>query len=418
MRDRQQIIEGYEALLAAGQPAALATVVSVEGSSYRLPGARMLVAGDGRTWGTVSGGCLERDVARRARMLIPEPTKPILVCYETDDEDGGEESARPVADPGPSLGCGGRIEILIQRITPTDPGPLAALRAVVRQRSRASLATVIRVGSAVSGAPLLRLGDDEPIGQITDPALHKALLAHLRRDPPGNRSFELHRCDLSVGGWADVLIEWLTPSQAIAVFADGHDVAPLVDLAKALGWHVTIIGSRPVAGLRQSFPTADQLICSGDEPGTADVPLDAAAVVMAHNFRRDAAALAALLRHSRAYVGVLGPRRRTARLLAAAGFTGQEHRIHSPIGLDIGADNPEQIALAIVAEIQAVAAARPGGLLCLRPGPIHLNRGEISPSPGTPGEGGGEGPRVDRTALAIEKRPSPNPSPGVPGEGT
>ncbi|MGD0138988.1 MAG: XdhC family protein [Tepidisphaeraceae bacterium] len=379
MRDRLQIIEGYEALLAAGQPAAVATVVSVEGSSYRLPGARMLVAGDGRTWGTVSGGCLERDVARRARMLIPQPAQPVLVCYETDDEDGGEENARPVADPGPSLGCGGRIEILIQRITAIDPGPLAALHAVVRRRTRASLATVIRVGSGgddsvLPGAHLLRLGDDEPLGQITDPALHEALLAHLRRDPPDDRSFDIHRCDLSVGGWADVLIEWITPSQALAVFADGHDVAPLVDLAKALGWHVTIIGSRPVAGLRQSFPTADQLICSGDGPAAADVPPDAAAIVMAHNFRRDVAALAALLRHPRGYVGVLGPRRRTARLLAAAGFTGHEHRIHSPIGLDIGADNPEQIALAIVAEIQAVAAARPGGLLSLRPGPIHLNR--------------------------------------------
>ncbi|MGA2440096.1 MAG: XdhC family protein [Tepidisphaeraceae bacterium] len=394
MRDRLQIIEGYEALLAAGQPAALATVVSVEGSSYRLPGARMLVAGDGRTWGTVSGGCLERDVARRARMLIPQPAQPVVVCYETDDEDGGQESARPIADPGPSLGCGGRIEILIQRVVPTDPGPIAALHAVVRRRTRASLATVIRVGSAgdssVSpGAHLLRLGHDEPIGQLTDPALHEALLAHLRRDPPDDRSFEIHRCDLSIGGWADVLIEWMSPSQALAVFADGHDVAPLVDLAKALGWHVTIVGSRPVAGLRQSFPTADQLICSADGPADADVPLDAAAVVMAHNFHRDAAALAALLRHPRAYVGVLGPRRRTARLLAAAGLTGHEHRIHSPIGLDIGADNPEQIALAIVAEIQAVAAARPGGLLCLRPGPIHLNRNPtgISPSPGTPGEG-------------------------------
>jgi len=312
-------------------------------------------------------------------MLIPQPAQPVLVCYETDDEDGGEENARPVADPGPSLGCGGRIEILIQRITAIDPGPLAALHAVVRRRTRASLATVIRVGSGgddsvLPGAHLLRLGDDEPLGQITDPALHEALLAHLRRDPPDDRSFDIHRCDLSVGGWADVLIEWITPSQALAVFADGHDVAPLVDLAKALDWHVTIIGSRPVAGLRQSFPTADQLICSGDGPAAADVPPDAAAIVMAHNFRRDVAALAALLRHPRGYVGVLGPRRRTARLLAAAGFTGHEHRIHSPIGLDIGADNPEQIALAIVAEIQAVAAARPGGLLSLRPGPIHLNR--------------------------------------------
>jgi xanthine/CO dehydrogenase XdhC/CoxF family maturation factor len=339
----------------------------------------MLIAGDGRTWGTVSGGCLERDVARRGRMLIPKPAEPVVVCYETDEEGAGEEDAHPVADPGPSLGCGGRIEILIQRVTAAEPGPLAALDAVVRRRTGAVLATVIHVGSDANrsvfpGACLVRLGNDPPIGQIADPALHESLLAELRRDRGDDRSFELYRHDLSRSGWADVLVEWMIPSQAIAVFADGHDVAPLVDLAKALGWHVTVVGARPVAGLRQSFPTADQLICWEDGTTDADVPPDAAAVVMAHNFHRDTKALAALLRHPRGYIGVLGPRRRTARLLAAAGFPGHEHRIHSPIGLDIGADNPEQIALAIVAEIQATAAARPGGPLSLRPGPIHLNR--------------------------------------------
>jgi xanthine dehydrogenase accessory factor len=378
MRDRLQIVEAFESLAAAGQPAALATVVSIEGSSYRRPGARMLVARDGRTWGTISGGCLERDVTRRARLFIPEPQKPQIVAYETDNEDAGEEDARPVMDPGPSLGCGGRIEILIQRITQTDPGPLAALCAVIRQRCRAASATVIRVGSTddeavIPGMEITRIGDEQPQGRTNDAALNAAML-HRLREP--NDSCQLHRHTLSRGGWADVWTEWMTPAQSLAIFGDGHDVSPLVELAHMIGWNVTVIGSRPLAALRRNFPQADQLICSPDDPASAaaDLPSDAAAVVMAHNFHRDAAVLAELLRHPRAYIGVLGPRKRTTRLLAFAGRAEDEDNIYSPVGLDIGAENPEQIAVAIAAEIQAVATGRAGRSLRERPGPIHVIR--------------------------------------------
>jgi xanthine/CO dehydrogenase XdhC/CoxF family maturation factor len=383
MRDRQQIVDAFETLCKAGEASALATVVCVEGSSYRRPGARMLIAGDGRTWGTISGGCLERDVARRARLFIPEPTKPQIASYETDREDGGEEEARPIADPGPSLGCGGRIEILIQRITHADPGPLAALCAVVRQRQRAVLATIIRVGSdhddsVVPGTIVSRINGESPQGRIDDPALNQFIQNRLHEPSPKDLLFQLHRQSLSGGGWADVLLEWLAPSQSIAIFGDGHDVAPLVELAKTLGWHITIIGSRPLAALRRNFPQADHLICSPENPAhaAAELPGDAAAVVMAHNFQRDTAALSELIKQNRPYIGVLGPRRRTMRLLASARCTGSEDNLYSPIGLNLGAENPEQVALAIVAEIQAVTAGCDGQSLRQRPGPIHSIRND------------------------------------------
>jgi xanthine/CO dehydrogenase XdhC/CoxF family maturation factor len=383
MRDRLLIVETFEALCAAGEPGALATVVGVEGSSYRHPGARMLIAADGRTWGTISGGCLERDVARRGRMLIPEAAKPIVVSYETDEDEIGEESARPIVDPGPSLGCGGRIDILIQRVTADEPGSLGALGVVVRERKRAAVATVVRTGSAAddsvfAGTALTRVADEPIRGNIDDRALREAISHQLTQTPPTHRLFRLYRNSLSRGGWADVLVEWLVPSQSLAIFGDGHDVAPLVDLAKALGWHVTVVGSRAVAGLRQSFPNADELICATDNLALAagQIPTAAAAVIMGHNFRRDSAFLSALVQRDRGYTGVLGPRRRTARLLGAAGLRGDETRVHAPVGLDIGAESSEQVALAIVAEIQANAADRPGGSLRDRNGPIHLDREE------------------------------------------
>jgi len=381
MRDLLQIVAAFEALAAEGKPAALATVVAVEGSAYRRPGARMLVAGDGRTWGTISGGCLERDVARRAMMLIPQiahqPKKPRVICYETDGEDATEEDARPNLDPGPSLGCGGRIEILTQRITADDPGPIAALAAVVRQRKAATMATIIRTGSTddreiLIGICMTKIGDDLVVGKIPDAKLNDAVAQQLCSSVPGDRGFQIDRHTLSRGGWAEVWTQRLVPSQSLAIFGDGHDVAPLVEMAHLLGWHITVIGSRPMAALSQKFPKADHLICNPD-PTADDAPPDAAVVVMGHNFRRDAAVLGDLAHRTHDYIGILGPRKRTARLLESAGISAAEENIFSPVGLDLGAETPEQIALAIVAEIQAVSSGRNGKSLRSRAGPIHLH---------------------------------------------
>jgi xanthine/CO dehydrogenase XdhC/CoxF family maturation factor len=249
----------------------------------------------------------------------------------------------------------------------------------VRQRRRAALATVFRAGSAADetlrGSQLMRIEDQQPAGRIPDSDLHQILRDQLLAAAPADQTFSLYRHTLPGGGWADVLVEWLRPSQALAIFGEGHDVGPLVELAKSLGWHVTVIGARPAAGLRQSFGRADEVICCAEDPaaGAADLPGDAAAIVMGHNFGRDAAVLAALLKTPRAYIGVLGPRQRTARLLEAASTSAEEHQLYSPIGLDIGAETPEQIALSILAEITAVSAGRPGGSLRGRAGPIHVH---------------------------------------------
>lgn len=377
MRELMQIVEAFQALCAEGAAAALATVAAVQGSSYRRPGARMLIAADGRSWGGVSGGCLENDVARRGRLLIAQPSDPIVCRYETgaDVEDEAtlvDDVGSSSSQPGPSLGCGGRIDILIERVSAQSPGPLSALSAVLHGRRAASLATIVRVGGPQAkvrpGQRLIQVAGERAGGDVADPILHAAMLCDLEANP--HHAALLRQHDLTTGGWADVLIECVRPPQALVIFGDGHDVEPLVLLARSLGWHVTVVGTR-----RGSLP-ADLFVQSGGDGADSNpalLPSDAAVVIMTHHLRRDAAVLRKLLERPPRYLGLLGPRHRTERLLVAAGDAAQacRDRLFAPVGLDIGAETPEQIALAVLAEIQAIFSGRRGGSLRDRSGPIH-----------------------------------------------
>jgi xanthine/CO dehydrogenase XdhC/CoxF family maturation factor len=379
MRELTQIVEAFEQLCADGGAAALATVAAVEGSSYRRPGARMLVAADGRTWGGVSGGCLESDVARRGRLLIASPSLPMVCRYETggDLEDEAtliEDEPSLSRQPGPSLGCGGLIDILIERISAQSPGPLPALSAAVRTRRAAAVATIVRIGggnipaTVRIGQRLIQIAGDRPDGDVIDPTLHAAVLCDLESNP--HLPALLRRHDLSSDCWTDVLIEHLPPPQALVIFGDGHDIEPLVLLARSLGWHVTVVGNH-----RRALAVDQFVQAVGDDPtaGLAPLPSDAAVVIMAHHLGKDAAVLRKLLQRPPRYLGLLGPRHRTERLLAEAGEAALtcRDRLFAPVGLDVGAETPEQIALAVLAEIQAVICGRSGGSLRDRSGPIH-----------------------------------------------
>jgi xanthine/CO dehydrogenase XdhC/CoxF family maturation factor len=370
------ILTAFDALCREDRSAALATVVRVAGSSYRRPGARMLVAADGRTWGGVSGGCLERDVIRRARNLIGGEACN-LCRYDTSDEQ--EESV----GPGVALGCQGIIDIFIEPLSAALAGPMPALRRAVQARQPVALATVIDGdGSPEHGAGnhVMVTGSD-PWGG--DSLLGEDLRQLLRGGEGGVR-----RYDLPAAGSVDVFFELLRPPQSLILFGGGPDVVPVVAIAKALGWHVAVIASHAAPGFRERFASADVVAA-----GTEDDPLggiepapDAAAVLMTHNYPRDMAILPRLLSRPLGYLGILGPRRRTECLASDIGATDSLSRLYAPVGLDLGADTPQAIALAIVAEIQAVLAGRPASSLRDRPGPIYP-RATDSPSPGTPGEG-------------------------------
>lgn len=353
MNESSTILEGFTTLCREGKAAALATVIRVAGSSYRRPGARMLVAADGRTWGGVSGGCLERDVIRRARNLIGG-TATTIARYDTSDEQ--EDFGVGV---GVTLGCQGVIDLFLEPLSAEQPGPMPALHRATVDRKPVALATVIRsAGPLAPGTRITFEGSNDD----ANPTFFSDDLRHLLASGAGG---------LRTLGATDVFFELLKPPQSLVIFGGGPDVAPVVTMAKALGWHVTVV--RQSGGIAQPIDGADEILATDPTNPLADVTIEpgAAAVVMTHNYPRDLLLLPHLLARPLCYLGVLGPRRRTERLLADLNEPSAIDRIFAPIGLDLGADAPETIALAIISEIQAILAGKPTRSLRDRDGPIY-----------------------------------------------
>jgi xanthine dehydrogenase accessory factor len=308
-----------EEAASSGTGAVLAHLVSVEGSHYRRPGARMLIAADGRAAGGVSGGCVEVDLFERVKGVLARG-EPAAVEY---DLRGRED--RPW---GLGLGCDGAVRILLQ---PLDGGTLAFLRDVEsahRARGTIAMATVAIAAPGATLGSRLVLGGEAPAALSAE--VKEALRSALA-DPGGSpRTFPLP------GGGA-VLLERLLPPVRLLAFGNGPDVDPVLELARAVGWDV------------EKRRDAEDL--GALDPRTA-------AVVMTHSFARDLEILRALAAAPPPYVGLLGPRVRTARLVSAleSAAPALEPVLHAPVGLAIGGESPAEIALAIVAEVQAALA--------------------------------------------------------------
>jgi xanthine/CO dehydrogenase XdhC/CoxF family maturation factor len=375
MRDLLDILAAAERSAAAGEVATLATVVRVEGSSYRLPGARMLVDAAGRRTGSVSGGCLESDVARRGRLLSADrPTT--VVRYDASDDGSGEDAAW-----GFALGCNGSIDVLIERLSPTSDA-LRFVQRCVRDRCRGAVMHVFQVDGDLDVSPGVRLA---VLGDGT--VAHDPAGLAARFDAVGADAIDCVRSGESgtvvyetAGGRLHVLAEAVVPPVPVVIFGGGPDAVPLVAAAKGLGWHVTVCDRQSGHARADRFPLADAVVVAGaDAVAAGRVPLsaDTVAVVMTHHYPEDRALLGALLRSPARYVGILGPRARTDRALAdwlASGerFTPEQLvRLHAPVGLDLGGDGSEAVALSVVAEILATLSRRPGGPLRDRAGPIH-----------------------------------------------
>ena len=332
------------------------TIVRAEGSTYRRAGARMLVGADGSTEGSIRGGCLEADAVARA-LAVLETGEPVLAVYDTRDE--GD------AVWGHGLGCSGLVEALVEPAVPAARawGRLAAGVALVY---RVEGEVAARVGARASVAD----GHADEVTGVSDAALAARLLEDAREAMRSGRS---RSCAYRVeGGRVEAFVEAIRPVLSLVVFGAGHDAVPLVDLAARLGWRVTVVDHRPAFARAERLPGADRVALARPE-AARDLDLieaHTAAVVMTHNYMIDYDLLGWLVDEPAFYLGLLGPKRRAERLLSDLGRDGHE-RIYAPVGLDVGAETPEEIALAAVAEIQATRAGRAGGSLRDRAGRIH-----------------------------------------------
>jgi xanthine dehydrogenase accessory factor len=366
MKERTDILRCVRPQFAA----ALATVVRVQGSSYRRPGARMLIQGDGQTVGGISGGCLERDVIQRAGAIM-ESDRPVLVRYDTSlDAEGGS---------GYSLGCGGAIDVLIEPLS-TPAGVQVIEWLTAGQIHRQVIATVIsQRHPAIALGERLMLDDLSQFGMIGNAALSKTIAEEARKVLSIARS-SIHSYS-TTDGTVEVFFEMLESPLNLLIFGAGSDAVPLVQFAKGMGWRVTVVDVRSAPLDPGRVWEADAVIrCNVDQVGDhLSISESTAAVVMTHHFNHDSKLIRWLSPQNLRYLGLLGPRHRTEQVLS--GFAVDS--LHSPVGLDIGADNPQEVALAIVAEITAVLRGRSGRSLCTTEGPIHVGNPprKVSPCP-------------------------------------
>ena len=368
MTELQRLFLAYDQHRAAGRPCALATVVEVLGSAYRRPGARMLVTEDGELTGAISGGCLEGDARQRARRAIFQG-EPALVTYDTRDEDDPRHGLGP--------GCQGVVRILLEPLDFKDEtNPLAILRDFAQYPAPAVLATVFETDGtglkAVVGERLLL----SEAGAVRGTPLLAAPLAESARATLAQGQSRVLDIDTDAGP-VRALLEVLVPPLRLVVYGAGNDAQPLVHLAASLGWHITVVDGRPHLATAARFPEAAAVrLVPVRELETARPDPLAYHVLLSHNYAYDLAALQNLLHSPAPYIGLLGPRLKAQRLLdeLAAGPAVEElrQRLHSPIGLDLGSETPEEIALAIVAEVQAQHSGRQGRPLRERAGTVHM----------------------------------------------
>jgi xanthine/CO dehydrogenase XdhC/CoxF family maturation factor len=283
MHEIDRIIAAAKIVINDGKRGILVTIIGTRGSTYRRAGARAVISEDGESYGTISGGCLERDLAERAKSWLID-FQPRVITYDASRADD--------VVFGLGMGCRGETDMLVE---PFDAAHPPCLVTEFRWNGRQPV-------TWTSGS----------------------------------------------------LVEVIQPPRAIAIFGSGRDVEPVARLADTIGWNATIVGPR------QPF----------------DAAAFDAAVVMTHNFMQDLELLPVLLRSAIPYVGLLGPKSRADDLLAQAGL--ERGRLHNPVGLDLGGETPEEIALAIVAEIQAFLGGRVGRSLSETTGSIHAERAPSS----------------------------------------
>lgn len=368
MKEIKSILAAYDRLDHATQRAALATVVRVEGSSYRRTGARMLVVDDGTWVGGISGGCMEGDALKRARLAIAR-SKPSLVTYDTTEDDAHQI--------GVGLGCNGIIDVLLTPVLSGDPhSPISVLQEVVTDRRQTNvLLTITKLEDDLNGfgmGNIIRYADQESLHGLSEESLVERLEKDIQRVVENSKSAALSYL-LDDNRELEIFAEFLPPELHVIIMGHQYDVFPLAKVIKEAGWRATLVANpqkihREVAALVGA-------VVPPEEFSPKIIDNYSAVILMSHDYKTDKNNLPLVL--SAPYIGMLGPRVRAERIFAElreAGVTISpeiEDCIFAPVGLDIGAITPEEITLSMVAEIRAVFSQREGGMLRERVATIH-----------------------------------------------
>ena len=372
MKERKEIVKAYDEAVQSGKNVALASLVHLEGSSYRRPGARMLVNDEGELTGAISGGCLEGDALRKAMYALSQQ-RSMLVTYDTSDEDD--------MTIGIQLGCAGVIQVLFEPIDPTkQDNPIQLIRKALAIRQEAVMVTLFNLSNKHADQPgtcLLMESNGTISGAIPIQGMEKIVMEDVQLVMRNKKSlFRKYQAD---GISMTAFIEFLQPSISLVVVGAGNDAVPMMQIADTLGWDVRIVDGRNTHARPERFVAACQVLVSKPEVLLDQLHIDSSTVfvMMTHNYNYDISILKALLPTQTPYIGMLGPQKKLDRMLDELRQEGIQldeamlSKVYGPTGLEIGAETPEEIALSIIAEIQAVMEGKQGGMLKHKPDVIH-----------------------------------------------
>ena len=359
MKEIKEIIRAYSTLAQQGKRCALATLVHVDGSSYRRPGARMLISEDGKLTGAISGGCLEGDALRKALNVI-NTQFPTLVTYDTSDEDD--------ATIGVQLGCNGIIQVLIEPIKTEDPyNAIHLLKVAIERRKNGVLITTFCLTDKkyANAGTLLYMNDKEEwFGRKENEevrTVHYSRACEVLENKISHwQNYSKEDKDINV------FYEYICPPIHLVVAGAGNDVIPLTAMAEILGWEIQVIDGRPAYAKQERFHPSCQVLLSKPEQVLDQVSIDDQTVfaLMTHNYNFDKTLLNLLCKTKVSYIAMLGPKKKLERMLGefeeeGCALSSEEIcKIFSPAGMDIGANTSEEIALSILAEIQAMMSGK------------------------------------------------------------
>lgn len=371
MKEIEDIINAYKKAQQANKKTALATVVHVEGSSYRRPGARILVTEDGELTGAISGGCLEGDALRKALLAITQQQNKLVTYDSMDEEDN---------NIGIQLGCNGIVHILFEPINPAkENNPITLLEKLLTQTNVSVLVTLFSLDNSLQqiGTCLLAAVNNN-YGNINDQSLKSKIENDIATVFENNSSL-IKNYQVNGNKKLSAFIELVKPPVELIIAGAGNDAFPLAQIASVLGWRVTVVDGRKTHANTKRFSTVKQIIVAKPAEALQQISINEQTIIvlMSHNYNYDLGMLRLLINTDCNYIGVLGPKTKLEKMLNELMQDGinitevQRQKIYGPVGLDIGAETAEEIALAIMTEIKAVLAKKDGATLRDKKGFIH-----------------------------------------------